>query len=323
MLRALGGRAPRVAAAVAAGARRALATSAAQREAAAAAAAAKPGAAGAAARAARVARAEQGQTAQAAARAAAAKAAKAVKAAKARPALASAPSGTEADAGVSPHAAAIAQFFDGSATGEPGTFKTGRAWRAQELRLKSFDDLHKLWYVLLKESNKLTTERRLAKRIGTAMANPERIRKVRQAMARLKTVVGERSREFQEVKLRDATRASVVEALTLERRRAEVDALVDKARREIDMGAALKEWSAVKAKEKEAAVAAMEARKAQRTKEHEELQDKMKKEAAEVEARGLGILEDMHFKWPRQWKKTAPPTEFNQKYGRIRQRTTR
>eukprot|EP00455_Lapot_gusevi_P033681 TRINITY_DN368_c0_g1_i1.p1 TRINITY_DN368_c0_g1~~TRINITY_DN368_c0_g1_i1.p1 ORF type:complete len:189 (+),score=43.43 TRINITY_DN368_c0_g1_i1:57-569(+) len=87
--------------------------------------------------------------------------------------------------------------------------KTGRSWRASELRLKSFDDLHKLWYVCLKERNRLETIRHACRSRGITMPDHGRLGKVKVTMARLKTVVGERTRAYnaekeQELKLKKA-----------------------------------------------------------------------------------------------------------------------
>jgi ribosomal protein L29 len=75
------------------------------------------------------------------------------------------------------------------------TLATGRAWKADELRLKSFEDLHTLWYVLLKESNMLLSEReRARKNKQQKMPQAERLLKVRQSMARIQCVLEERKR---------------------------------------------------------------------------------------------------------------------------------
>ncbi|KAJ8563255.1 hypothetical protein K7X08_031707 [Anisodus acutangulus] len=51
----------------------------------------------------------------------------------------------------------------------------GRGWKASELRLKSWDDLQKLWYVLLKERNILMTQHQMLNAQNLRFPNPERI----------------------------------------------------------------------------------------------------------------------------------------------------
>ncbi|XP_021891879.1 39S ribosomal protein L47, mitochondrial-like [Carica papaya] len=69
----------------------------------------------------------------------------------------------------------------------------GRSWKASELRLKSWEDLHKLWYVLLKEKNMLMTQRQMLHSQNLRFPNPERIPKVRKSMCRIKHVLTERA----------------------------------------------------------------------------------------------------------------------------------
>ena len=71
----------------------------------------------------------------------------------------------------------------------------GRAWRAAELRGKSFEDLHRLWFVLLKERNHLKSLRAAARAAGEGdILNPHRLTKLRRSMARIKLVLSERAR---------------------------------------------------------------------------------------------------------------------------------
>ncbi|KAI8920371.1 mitochondrial 39-S ribosomal protein L47 (MRP-L47)-domain-containing protein [Powellomyces hirtus] len=69
---------------------------------------------------------------------------------------------------------------------------TGRAWLAAELRTKSFEDMHQLWWVCIKEQNKLYSQKEEARRFGLYFPHKERLHEVKLTMKRLKQVLWER-----------------------------------------------------------------------------------------------------------------------------------
>ena len=111
----------------------------------------------------------------------------------------------------------IMEFFDDRKHWGKSRVYVGRSWHSDELRLKSNEDLHKLWYVLLKERNMLlTTEEAYAEK-AMQMPNQERLDKViryiklkrfplikflaqvDESMENLETVVRERNRAYFEL----------------------------------------------------------------------------------------------------------------------------
>ncbi|CAI7797792.1 unnamed protein product [Closterium sp. NIES-53] len=71
----------------------------------------------------------------------------------------------------------LADFFEQGRTPD-APVTTGRGWQAWELRHKSFEDLHGLWYVLLKEKNLLYSQKQMLQSQGRRMVQPHRIRLV-------------------------------------------------------------------------------------------------------------------------------------------------
>jgi hypothetical protein len=70
---------------------------------------------------------------------------------------------------------------------------TGRSWKPNELRLKSTANLHKLWFVLLKEKLALTSDLYYGIQKGYQTDFVQRdLDKVKMSMARLKAIMGER-----------------------------------------------------------------------------------------------------------------------------------
>ncbi|XP_030897800.1 39S ribosomal protein L47, mitochondrial isoform X2 [Leptonychotes weddellii] len=86
----------------------------------------------------------------------------------------------------------LEEFFDDPKNWGEEKVKSGASWTCQQLRNKSNEDLHKLWYVLLKERNMLLTLEQEAKRQSLPMPSPERLEKVIDSMDALDKVVQER-----------------------------------------------------------------------------------------------------------------------------------
>ncbi|CAK75933.1 unnamed protein product (macronuclear) [Paramecium tetraurelia] len=70
----------------------------------------------------------------------------------------------------------------------------GRSWKVEELRLKSTEDLTKLWYVMLKEKNLLLSDGIFFKKVVGVKGRMGKLVQLKISMARLKTVVQERDR---------------------------------------------------------------------------------------------------------------------------------
>jgi large subunit ribosomal protein L47 len=88
------------------------------------------------------------------------------------------------------------EFFDDSKNWNENEVKTGRSWQLPELRIKSNPDLHKIWFILLKELNMLKTMEHEYKKEWKWWASPERIDKVQESMKNVESVVRERNQAY-------------------------------------------------------------------------------------------------------------------------------
>lgn len=80
---------------------------------------------------------------------------------------------------------------------------SGDPWPAVLLRMKSFQDMHKLWYVLLKEKNFLLAEQHEARQQRIRWKHHGRLKKVKLSMKRILTVLTRREIHQQALRAKD------------------------------------------------------------------------------------------------------------------------
>ncbi|XP_074109624.1 mitochondrial ribosomal protein L47 [Cotesia typhae] len=97
----------------------------------------------------------------------------------------------------------LMEFFDDEKNWGQDRVRVGRSWNKDELRLKSNEDLHKLWYILLKEKNMLLTMEHACNQAYEYFPNPERRDKVEESMSNLEEVVRERNIAYHELETGD------------------------------------------------------------------------------------------------------------------------
>lgn len=75
---------------------------------------------------------------------------------------------------------------------EEENLNIGRSWKTREMNLKSNEDLHKLWYVFLKEKNSILSDAALHQRTHGEKMATTRLARVEKSMNRLQTLLKSR-----------------------------------------------------------------------------------------------------------------------------------
>jgi len=93
---------------------------------------------------------------------------------------------------LSPTVKGMEEFFDTPERINNREVKSGASWSKSLLRKKSIEDLHKLWFILLKERNMLNTLEHYCIEEDEPIPGEDRIEKVAESMSNLRDVIEER-----------------------------------------------------------------------------------------------------------------------------------